>query len=58
MSKKVFNRNELHEITLKILDKYNLDNSTNVTALAEQYSEKYFEVYNYLESKIPSPGVR
>lgn len=51
MPKNKFDDHQLHEVTLKILDKYDFPNFSNITDLADKFEEKYFEVYNHLKNK-------
>lgn len=45
------NINNFHDITLEILKKYNFSNESDITKLADVYSDKYIEIYNYLVRK-------
>ena len=41
----------IHDLTLKILDIHNFDNSSDIKELADSYFDKYVEVYNHLCDK-------
>ena len=42
---------KIHDLTLKILDIHNFDNSSDIKELADSYFDKYVEVYNHLCDK-------
>lgn len=44
-------KENFHELTVKILEKYAFNDVANITELADEYSNAYIEVYNFLVKK-------
>ncbi|MCK8824697.1 hypothetical protein [Fuchsiella alkaliacetigena] len=42
---------DIHTLTLEILSKYNFENNADITTLADNYSDNYIKVYNFLVKK-------
>lgn len=51
------NMNHFHDISLEILKNYNFSNESNISELADLYSDKYIEVYNNLVKKYYSEKI-
>lgn len=48
---KELNKDLIHHLTLEILKTYDFSNEPDILKVADTYSNKYIEVYNYLLKK-------